>query len=86
MSEPSGPRDSDVYSRVWRGWDAYFATVWLGTVVFVLGGMSVAPLAVRITACAVFTLLVPWYLWAGRPVLLSLGRTAWRRATWRSPS
>ncbi|MER7173894.1 sensor histidine kinase [Streptomyces mesophilus] len=71
LTGPAGPReiDVDVHSRVWLGWDAYFAVVWAGTVLFVLGGASLAPLAVRLTACGLFTLLVPWYLWLGRPAM-----------------
>ncbi|MFI6939991.1 sensor histidine kinase [Streptomyces sp. NPDC050418] len=72
---PVGPRgvDMDVHSRVWLGWDVYFAVVWVGTVVFVIGGSFPAPLAVRIVACCLFVLLVPWHLCVGRTVLRTEG-------------
>ncbi|NGO75016.1 sensor histidine kinase [Streptomyces sp. YC504] len=71
LNGPAGPReiDVDVHSRVWLGWDAYFAVVWVGTVLFVVGGTFPAPLAVQLTACGLFVLLVPWYLWRGRPAM-----------------
>ncbi|WP_307813571.1 sensor histidine kinase [Streptomyces sp. N35] len=75
MSERGGPRDIDVdvHSRVWLGWDAYFAVVWVATVLFVLGGASPVAFGVRLTGCGVFALLVPLYLWLGRPVLHTEG-------------
>ncbi len=65
--------DVDVHSRVWLGWDAYFAVVWVGTVLFVLGGAFPAPFAVRLAACGLVTLMVPWYLYAGRQALRTGG-------------
>nr|WP_308801078.1 sensor histidine kinase [Streptomyces polyasparticus] len=75
LSGNAGPRgsDVDVHSRGWLGWDVYFAVVWVGTVLFVLGGASLTPLAVRLTACGLFALLAPWYLWQGRPALRTDG-------------
>ncbi|SDJ88948.1 sensor histidine kinase [Streptomyces indicus] len=69
LSEGDGPRDSHVFERLWSGWDGYFAVVWAGTLAFVLGAESGAPSAVRIGACCLLALLVPWYVAAGRPLM-----------------
>ncbi|MEU7577759.1 sensor histidine kinase [Streptomyces sp. NPDC041068] len=72
MSESAGPRDHDVWDHTFRLWDAYFAVVWLATLVFVLG--TAAPgWPVRGAAAAFLVLLVPWYVLFGRAVLVSEG-------------
>jgi signal transduction histidine kinase len=70
LSDPAGARDSHVWDRTFLPWDCYFAVVWAGTVLFALGAGSPV-LAVRVVAVALFTLEVPWYVWAGRPLLVT---------------
>ncbi|MFI8293144.1 sensor histidine kinase [Streptomyces sp. ms191] len=70
MSEPAGARDSDVHDRTFLNWDVYFAVVWVGTLAFALGAEHPA-WPVRLAAAGVFSLLVPWYLLAGRPLMVS---------------
>ncbi|MGW6706494.1 sensor histidine kinase [Streptomyces sp. NPDC054956] len=79
MEEPSrrlngpgrfpGARESHVWDRAFGPWDFYFGLVWAATAAFVLGA-DFPPLAHRLTAVALLALLVPWYAWAGRPLLL----------------
>lgn len=70
LSDPAGARDSHVWDRTFLPWDCFFAVVWAATVLFALAAETPGP-AVRVTAAALFTLLMPWYLWAGRPLLVS---------------
>ncbi|NJP42818.1 sensor histidine kinase [Streptomyces sp. PRB2-1] len=62
-------RDGHVWERSFLPWDAYFAVVWLGTVLFALAAES-PDLRVRLVAACLFCLPVPWYVWAGRPLLV----------------
>lgn len=65
---PAGARAPDVWDRSFLPWDGYFAVVWIGTLLFALAAESPG-LPVRVTAAALFGLLVPWYLVVGRPLL-----------------
>ncbi|MEV0527600.1 sensor histidine kinase [Streptomyces sp. NPDC050439] len=78
MSEPAGPHDSNIWQRTFRIWDTYFAVVWLATLVFVLGTAEPG-WPVRLTTAGLLLLLVPWYVWFGRCVLVEEG-TDERRA------
>ncbi|MGW5734446.1 MULTISPECIES: sensor histidine kinase [Streptomyces] len=72
MSEPAGPRESNIWQRTFRLWDAYFAVVWLATLVCVLGTAEPGwPL--RVTGAGLLLLLVPWYVGVGRCVLTREG-------------
>ncbi|MGV9988932.1 sensor histidine kinase [Streptomyces olivaceus] len=64
------PQATGAYSwdRSFRLWDTYFALVWLATLVFVLGAGQPAR-ELRLVAASLLILLVPLYLWAGRPLL-----------------
>ncbi|MFJ5638065.1 sensor histidine kinase [Streptomyces goshikiensis] len=64
----TGARDVHVWDRAFL-WDAYFGVVWLATAVFVLGA-EFPSLSYRVPALVLLALMVPWYLWAGRPLLL----------------
>jgi signal transduction histidine kinase len=56
------------WDRSFRIWDTYFALIWLATVVFVLGaGHPGWP--VRVVAAALLVLLIPLFVWVGRPIL-----------------
>ena len=66
----AGARDTHVWDRSFLPWDAYFTVVWLATAVFVLGA-DLPSLPYRITAVALMSLLIPWYVRAGRPAMLS---------------
>jgi signal transduction histidine kinase len=70
LTGAAGARGSHAWDRSFLVWDGYFAVVWAGTVLFALAAKSPGP-AVRLAAVALFTLEVPWYLWAGRPLLLA---------------
>ncbi|MFE9635004.1 sensor histidine kinase [Streptomyces sp. NPDC006463] len=65
----AGARESHVWDRAFLPWDLYFGLVWLATVAFVLGA-AMPSLPHRIAALGLLAALVPWYLWAGRPLLL----------------
>ncbi|MFF2851292.1 sensor histidine kinase [Streptomyces sp. NPDC058001] len=65
---PAAPPAPDAYGLRLRPWDAYFAVVWLATVVFTLSAPQ-PDLPVRLAALGFFALLVPWYLVAGRRTL-----------------
>ncbi|MCC0099196.1 sensor histidine kinase [Streptomyces flavotricini] len=65
----AGARESHVWDRAFGPWDLYFGVVWAATVAFVLGADFPA-LSYRLPAAALLTLLIPWYAWAGRPLLL----------------
>lgn len=78
MSEPAGPHDSNIWQRTFRLWDSYFAVVWVATMVFVLGTAEPG-WPVRLTTAGLLLLLVPWYVWFGRCVLVEEG-TDERRA------
>ncbi|MFH8491483.1 ABC transporter ATP-binding protein [Streptomyces longisporoflavus] len=72
LTEPVGPRDSNIWQRSFRLWDSYFAVVWAATPVFVLGtGEPGWP--VRLAAAGFLLLLVPWYVGFGRCVLMTEG-------------
>ncbi|WP_369779167.1 sensor histidine kinase [Streptomyces sp. R33] len=64
----AGARESHVWDRAFGPWDLYFGFVWVATVAFVLG-TDFPPLSYRVPAAALLTLLIPWYAWAGRPLL-----------------
>ncbi|MER5177788.1 sensor histidine kinase [Streptomyces sp. NPDC002896] len=72
MTDPAGPRDSDVWDRTFRLWDSYFAVVWVATLVFVLG-TDFPGWPVRAAAGGLLVLLIPWYVGVGRPILMSEG-------------
>ncbi|WP_327290091.1 sensor histidine kinase [Streptomyces sp. NBC_01198] len=73
--EPAaGPRGGHVWERSFLPWDAYFAVVWAGTVLFALAAESPG-LGLRVVAACLFCLLVPWYVWAGRPLLVAQATT-----------
>ncbi|NEB79791.1 sensor histidine kinase, partial [Streptomyces sp. SID14478] len=72
MNERTAPRGAHVWDRTFRLWDTYFATVWLATVVFVLGTAQ-PQWPVRLAAGGLLVLLVPWYLAYGRAQLMSEG-------------
>ncbi|MEU6680659.1 sensor histidine kinase [Streptomyces sp. NPDC046925] len=72
MSEPAGPRDSNIWQRTFRLWDTYFAVVWVATLVFVLGAAEPG-WPVRLTTAGLLLLLVPWYVAFGRCVLTEEG-------------
>lgn len=57
------------WDRTFLPWDVYFALAWVATVVFALSAETPGR-PVRLAAVALFTLLVPWYVLAGRPVIL----------------
>jgi signal transduction histidine kinase len=61
-------------THVWEGpfllWDCYFAVSWVATALFALAADRPGE-PVRLTAVGLFALLVPWYLAAGRPVLVA---------------
>jgi signal transduction histidine kinase len=70
LNEPAGARDSHVWNRSFLPWDCYFAVVAAGTVLFALAAASRGP-AVSVVAAALLTLEVPWYVWVGRPLLIT---------------
>ncbi|MFI8878115.1 sensor histidine kinase [Streptomyces sp. NPDC055243] len=78
MSGAAGPRDAHIWLRTFRLWDSYFAVVWAATLVFVLGTAEPG-WPVRLTTAGFLLLLVPWYVWFGRRVLMEEG-TDERRA------
>ncbi|MEU2157563.1 sensor histidine kinase [Streptomyces sp. NPDC019396] len=65
-----GARDTHIWDRTSRTWDFYYAAVWLATMTGVYGAGSPG-LRYRIAALVLLTLMVPWYLLAGRPRMLS---------------
>lgn len=67
---PGGARASNTWELSFRLWDAYFAVVWVATLVFVLGTAHPG-FHVRLAAGGLLLLLIPWYLLVGRPVLTS---------------
>ncbi|MFJ9025918.1 sensor histidine kinase [Streptomyces sp. NPDC102259] len=68
MNGPERAGGAYTWDRSFRIWDAYFAFVWLATVVFVLGtGHPGRP--VRLVAAALLVLLIPLFVWVGRPLL-----------------
>ncbi|WP_405494918.1 sensor histidine kinase [Streptomyces sp. NBC_00096] len=69
FARAAGARESHVWDRAFGPWDLYFAVVWLATAAFVLGADFPA-LSYRVLAVGLLALLVPWYPWAGRPLLL----------------
>ncbi|MEU9787075.1 sensor histidine kinase [Streptomyces phaeochromogenes] len=69
----TGRAGPNVWERTFRLWDPYFAVVWVATVVFVLGAADPG-LPVRPATISLLTLLVPWYVLVGRPVLMAEGR------------
>ncbi|MGW7069687.1 sensor histidine kinase [Streptomyces sp. NPDC054855] len=81
MSEPAGARDSNIWQRTFRLWDAYFAVVWAATLVFVLGTAEPG-WPVRLTTAGFLLLLAPWYVWFGRCVLTEEGADERRALTY----
>ncbi|WP_328762175.1 MULTISPECIES: sensor histidine kinase [unclassified Streptomyces] len=69
FTRAAGARESHVWDRAFGPWDLYFGLVWVATVAFVLGA-DFPSLSYRVPAAALLTLLVPWYAWTGRPLLL----------------
>ncbi|MER5871826.1 sensor histidine kinase [Streptomyces sp. NPDC002044] len=69
FTRTAGAREPHVWDRAFLPWDAYFGVVWLATAVFVLGA-DFPSLRYRAPALVLLALLVPWYQWAGRPLLL----------------
>lgn len=69
-SAAAGARAPHVWERSFLPWDCYFAVVWVATVLFAMASEGTS-LTVRITAAALFGLLVPWYLLAGRPLMVA---------------
>ncbi|MBL1096547.1 sensor histidine kinase [Streptomyces coffeae] len=65
----TGPRAPDVYSRVQHRWDAYYAIVYVATLLFIVFGSDPGPGA-RAAAAALFAAGAPWYVLVGRRVLL----------------
>ncbi|MFI6147882.1 sensor histidine kinase [Streptomyces sp. NPDC051109] len=65
----AGARESHVWDRAFGPWDLYFGLVWAATAAFVLGA-DFPGLSYRLPAAALLALLIPWYAWAGRPLLL----------------
>lgn len=63
-----GARETDAWDRSFRPWDLYFGVVWSATLIFTVSAPISAP--VRATACALFFLLAPWYVWFGRRELM----------------
>lgn len=61
-------RETDAWDRSFRPWDLYFGVVWSATLIFTISAPNSAP--VRATACALFFLLAPWYVWFGRRELM----------------
>ncbi|MDX6356808.1 MAG: hypothetical protein QOF98_3711 [Streptomyces sp.] len=71
LRTPDTPgQDTHVWERTFLPWDCYFAVVWTATVLFALAAETPGP-PVRFTAAALFGLLVPWYVGAGRPLLIA---------------
>lgn len=79
FTEAAGARESHVWDRAFGPWDLYFGVVWTATAAFVLGADFPA-LPYRILAVVLLALLVPWYLGAGRPLLLLEPGAAPRRS------
>ncbi|MEV0413302.1 sensor histidine kinase [Streptomyces sp. NPDC050448] len=69
FTRTAGARETHAWDRAFGPWDLYFGVVWAATAAFVLGA-DFPPLSYRIPAVALLVVLVPWYLWAGRPLLL----------------
>ncbi|CAG7650528.1 sensor histidine kinase [Actinacidiphila bryophytorum] len=69
-----GPRGGHVWERSFLPWDAYFAVVWVGTVLFALAAESPG-IRVRVAAACLFCLPVFWYVWVGRPLLVMQSQT-----------
>lgn len=67
---PVGARDRDVHDRTFHNWDAYFGIVWTAALVFALGARDAGRPAQALSA-ALLVLLVPWYLLAGRRLLIT---------------
>ncbi|MFI6001073.1 sensor histidine kinase [Streptomyces sp. NPDC051366] len=65
----AGAREPHVWDRAFGPWDLYFGVVWVATAAFALGA-DFPSLSYRIPAVALLALLIPWYAWAGRPLLL----------------
>lgn len=69
FAKAAGARESHVWDRAFGPWILYFAVVWVATAAFVLGADFPA-LPYRILAVSLLALLVPWFLRAGRPLLV----------------
>jgi signal transduction histidine kinase len=79
LTKRVGARDSDAHNRTFTNWDVYFAIVWAGTLAFALGAKN-PQWPIRTSAIALLSLLVPWYVWAGRPEMVSEGEDERRSA------
>jgi signal transduction histidine kinase len=68
MNGPAGAIGAYTWDRSFRLWDCYFALIWAATLVFVLGaGQPGWP--VRAVAAGLLVLLIPLFVWVGRPIL-----------------
>ncbi|WP_259370090.1 sensor histidine kinase [Streptomyces lincolnensis] len=68
MTDPDGAVGAYTWDRSFRIWDAYFALIWLATLVTVLGADRPG-WPVRIVAAGLLVALVPLFVWVGRPIL-----------------
>ena len=66
------PADGEVHAweRTFAPWDWYFALAWVATVLFALAAEKPG-WPVRLVAVALFVVLVPWYVLAGRTAILA---------------
>lgn len=65
-------RGGDEWNNRFLRWDAYFAVVYLCTLVFILGAATPGP-GLRTVAAVLLTASVPWYVAVGRPALVVEG-------------
>ncbi|ANS63916.1 sensor kinase [Streptomyces lincolnensis] len=68
VTDPDGAVGAYTWDRSFRIWDAYFALIWLATLVTVLGADRPG-WPVRIVAAGLLVALVPLFVWVGRPIL-----------------
>uniref|UniRef100_A0AAU2JKU8 histidine kinase n=1 Tax=Streptomyces sp. NBC_00049 TaxID=2903617 RepID=A0AAU2JKU8_9ACTN len=69
FTQAAGARESHVWDRAFLPWDLYFGVVWLTTTAFVAGAGD-PPVPYRCAAGVLLALLIPWYVRAGRPLLM----------------
>lgn len=68
MNGPAGAVGAYTWDRSFRLWDSYFALIWVATLVFVLGAEQPG-WPVRAVAAGLLVLLIPLFVWVGRPLL-----------------
>ena len=68
VTDPDGAVGAYTWDRSFRIWDAYFALIWLATLVTVLGADRPGR-SVRVVAAGLLVALVPLFVWVGRPIL-----------------